>query len=58
MKGFLMKLFVLCSVRQRSEDDWMLDPVIIADTYGALEGREVHFILAFNKVFLRDSLFT
>lgn len=38
---------LLCtSVRQRSEDDWMLDPVIIADTYGASEGREgVDFVV-------------
>lgn len=38
---------LLCtSVRQRSEDEWMLDPVIIADTYGASEGREgVDFVI-------------
>lgn len=52
-----MKVYVSCSVRQRSEDEWMLDPVIIADTYGASEGREVHFILALNKLFFCNSLF-
>jgi hypothetical protein len=31
------------SVKQRSENEWMLDPVIIADTYGASDGREVLF---------------
>jgi hypothetical protein len=35
----------------------MLDPVIIADTYGASEGREVHFILAPNKASLCNSFF-
>lgn len=38
---------LLCtSVRQRSADEWMLDPVIIADTYGASSGREgVDFVI-------------
>lgn len=42
------------SVKQRSENEWMLDPVIIADTYGAADGREVLFhhliITTFDKM--------
>jgi len=48
-KAILEKLDepLLCtSVKQRAEDEWMLDPVIIADTYGASDGREgVDFVV-------------
>lgn len=40
-KRILLEAVVGCSVKQRAEDEWMLDPVIIADTYGASGGREV-----------------
>jgi hypothetical protein len=42
--------FIYCSVRKPADDNWLLDPVLIFDTYGASEGKEVMQRCAFEMI--------